>query len=380
MKITLEFCYIPMNPNMQQETTPTKVLALAEEHALAKWLTQAFNELGYMYNVVGSAEEALTALVQSGFDVFVIGCDGSDGLELIEASRASFPQLPVIAMSSENDARRAVAAMKLGAADYLVKPLKAEELGAAIDEAIGAGLPVAADAAAAGGQQALLMKMMRTMVDPRMDLLHSAVKELENVRDLTLEVLGNSLDLKDSETEGHSKRVTAYTMALARAMGLPDADIQMIARGAYLHDIGKMAVPDAILQKKGPLTASERLTMQTHCERGYSIIRKIPYLADAAEIVYSHQEHYDGSGYPRGLKGDEIPLGARIFAVADTLDAITSDRPYRIANSFEYARREIERCAGTQLDPQVVEAFMKIPVSFWLQIREQILERQEDLY
>ena len=125
--------------------------------------------------------------------------------------------------------------------------------------------------------------------------------------------------------------MTAFTIALARGAGIPAHQIPVIARGAFLHDIGKMAIPDAILLKPSKLQAEEQKVMREHCPRGYQMLRKIPFLQEAAEIVYSHQEHYDGSGYPRKLKGDQIPIGARIFAVADTLDAITSDRPYRKA-------------------------------------------------
>jgi len=195
---------------------------------------------------------------------------------------------------------------------------------------------------------------------------------LEHSYDVTLEALGDALDLKDSETEGHSKRVTAYTIALARAIGIPPAAIKVIARGAFLHDIGKMAIPDEILRKPGSLSPEEQEVMRDHCTRGYHMLRKIPFLAEAAEIVFSHQEHFDGSGYPSGLRGNEIPIGSRVFAVADTLDAITSDRPYRRARNFDIAREEILRCSGTQFDPAVVEVFLKIPNDLWHELRSEI--------
>jgi putative nucleotidyltransferase with HDIG domain len=155
-------------------------------------------------------------------------------------------------------------------------------------------------------------------------------------------------------------------------MHLPPQEIRTMARGAFLHDVGKMAIPDAILLKPGRLTLDEQTTMREHCERGYQMLRKIPYLREAAEIVYSHQEHFNGSGYPRGLRGEEIPLGARIFAVADALDAITSDRPYRSATSFATARREIRKNMGTQFDPQVVGIFLAMPDRVWEDLRAEI--------
>jgi putative nucleotidyltransferase with HDIG domain len=166
--------------------------------------------------------------------------------------------------------------------------------------------------------------------------------------------------------------VTAYTIALARALGIAAAELKTIARGAFLHDIGKMAIPDEILRKPGKLTPEEQVVMREHCTRGYSMLRKIPYLSEAAEIVFTHQEHHDGTGYPNELRGSQIPIGARIFAVADALDAITSDRPYRQARSFDAARDEIVRCSGTQFDPHVVNAFLQIPNGLWHELRKEI--------
>jgi len=202
--------------------------------------------------------------------------------------------------------------------------------------------------------------------------LKRANAELERSYDITLEALGDALDLKDAETEGHSKRVTAFSIAIARAMGIPQESIRVIARGAFLHDIGKMAIPDAILRKPGALNPEEIAIMREHCFRGYQMLRKIPFLAEAAEIVYSHQERFDGTGYPRGLKGEGIPVGARLFSVADTLDAITSDRPYRPAQTVQAAREEIERWSGRQFDPDVVNVFLSMPDAIWPQLVESL--------
>ena len=194
--------------------------------------------------------------------------------------------------------------------------------------------------------------------------IKAALSELERSYDITLEALGNALDLKSGETEGHSKRVTAFTIAIAKKIGLPKEDIRVIARGAFLHDIGKMAVPDQIL-KADKLTPGDMEIMKEHALHGYKIVKNIPVLQGAAEIVYSHHERYDGSGYPRGLKGEEIPLGARIVAVANTLDSITSELPFRPARTLEAARKEIELWSGRQFDPQIVKAFLEIPDDLW---------------
>jgi putative nucleotidyltransferase with HDIG domain len=179
--------------------------------------------------------------------------------------------------------------------------------------------------------------------------------------DELLQVLGMALDFRDNETGGHSRRVTRYCLEIAAATGCQTGEMNQIARGAYLHDIGKIAIPDAILQKKGRLTPEETEVMRTHAWIGYNLISRLSFLAPVAAIVVAHHERYDGNGYPRGAKGDEIPLGARIFAVADTLDAITTDRPYRQARPFSVARDEIIRESGHQFDPSVVEAFLSIP-------------------
>jgi putative nucleotidyltransferase with HDIG domain len=155
-------------------------------------------------------------------------------------------------------------------------------------------------------------------------------------------------------------------------MGLSGDQIRIIARGAFLHDIGKMAIPDQILKKPGKLDAEETAIMREHCYRGYQIVRRIPFLAEAAEIVYAHQEKYDGTGYPRGLKGDEIPLGARIFSIADTLDAMTSDRPYRARLPLSVARDEIVAWSGRQFDPEMVKVFLSMPENIWGDLRKDI--------
>jgi putative nucleotidyltransferase with HDIG domain len=184
--------------------------------------------------------------------------------------------------------------------------------------------------------------------------------------------MGDALDLRDAETEGHSRRVTAYTVALARQMGLDAEQLRVIARGAFLHDIGKIATPDHILLKPGKLSPAETEIMRQHCARGYELVRKIPFLQAASEIIYTHQETFDGTGYPRGLRGEAIPLGARIFAIADTLDAMTSDRPYRKSLTFDQARQEIIRCSGSQFDPVIVQVFLRMPPDVWSGLRREV--------
>jgi putative nucleotidyltransferase with HDIG domain len=191
----------------------------------------------------------------------------------------------------------------------------------------------------------------------------------------TLETLVMALDARDRETKGHSARVAQYTMEMARRMGIEEGSREWtdIQRAALLHDVGKIGVPDEILHKPGPLSPEEWRQMRKHPAIGHEMLKGASFLSAASEIVRSHHERYDGKGYPRGLAGEAIPLGARIFAVADTFDAMTSDRPYRKALGWELAHDEIVRNSGTQFDPRVVETFLAL-VEDWvanLQPREE---------
>lgn len=179
----------------------------------------------------------------------------------------------------------------------------------------------------------------------------------------------------NEDTLGHSQLVASYTLMLTKALGIDDKDYLVnIERGALLHDIGKIGIPESILRKAGPLTVVEKEVVKEHPLIGYEMIEEFDFLKKAAQVVLFHHEGYDGKGYPYGLAGEEIPLEARIFAIADTLDAITSDRPYREAGSFETACLEIEKGRASQFDPLVVDAFFSIPKEKWQQIKEQTEE------
>jgi HD-GYP domain-containing protein (c-di-GMP phosphodiesterase class II) len=185
----------------------------------------------------------------------------------------------------------------------------------------------------------------------------------------TLQALVSALDVRDNETAGHSVRVTRYSLAIAERMRLNDTLREQLRQGSLLHDIGKIGVPDAILRKSGKLTDSEWKEMQRHPVIGKSFLDEIEFLRPATAVVYCHHERWDGKGYPSGLQGEAIPVAARIFAVADALDTITSERYYKKARSFSEARAEIERCAGTHFDPSVVKTFLTLPEKTFLRIR-----------
>jgi putative nucleotidyltransferase with HDIG domain len=195
--------------------------------------------------------------------------------------------------------------------------------------------------------------------------------------DQTLEALVTALEARDHETEGHTRRVVLYTMALARKLGLGDQELLDLRRGALIHDIGKLGVPDSILLKPGGLSKEEQALMQRHAVYGLRMLEGIKFLEGASGIIASHHEHYDGTGYPYGLDGEQIPLGARIFAVADAFDAMTSDRPYRRALSYAEAAEEITRGRGQQFDPQVVDAFLAVEETEWQALKAITIPRNQ---
>jgi putative nucleotidyltransferase with HDIG domain len=354
----IDFCVSPM---------PDRILVVDDEEPIREIVASMLGTAGYACKQAASGMEAL-AVLTSGEEFELMLSDlmmaDLDGIGLLERTKEKYPDMPVVMVTAVHDISVALAAIRNGAYDYLLKPFEREQLLNTVSRALeNRRLKV---------ENRTYQTNLESLVKARTDQLQAAMSSLERSYDITLEALGDALDLKDRETEGHSKRVTAFTIAIARAMGLPREQINTIARGAFLHDIGKMAIPDKILNKPGKLEPDEMTIMKEHAYHGYQIVKKIPFLAEAAEIVYSHQERFDGTGYPRELKGDKIPLGSRIFSVADTLDAITSDRPYRAAQSLQAAREEISKWSGRQFDPDVVKVFLEMPENIWEDLRKEI--------
>ncbi len=347
-----------------------RILVVDDEETIREIVSSMLTHANYKCRQAASGLEAI-ALLDSGEEFELMLSDlmmaDLDGIGLLERTKERFPDMPVVMVTAVHDISVALAAIRNGAYDYLPKPFEREQLLATVRRAM--------ENRRLKLENRAYQTNLETLVAARTEQLRKAMVELERSYDITLEALGDALDLKDRETEGHSRRVTAFTIAIAKAMGLTADQIRVIARGAFLHDIGKMAIPDAILNKPGALTPDEVGIMREHSYHGYQIVKKIPFLQEAAEIVYAHQERFDGTGYPRGLKGEQIPLGARMFAVADTLDAITSDRPYRPAQTLTAAREEIQRWAGRQFDPEVVKMFLSMPENIWDDLRKEINSR-----
>jgi putative nucleotidyltransferase with HDIG domain len=343
---------------------PDRILVVDDEEAIREIVASMLHAAGYACKQAGSGMEAL-AVLSSGEQFELMLSDlmmaDLDGIGLLERTKEKYPDMPVVMVTAVHDISVALAAIRNGAYDYLLKPFEREQLLNTVSRAL--------ENRRLKLENRTYQTNLESLVEARTDQLKAAIEELRRSYDITLEVLVEALDYKDHETEHHSRRVTAYTMAIASRMGVPKEEIEIIARGALLHDVGKIAIPERILNKPGKLTPEEIAIMREHCYLGHKLVQKIPVLKEAAEIVYSHQEHYDGSGYPRHLKGEEIPLGARIFSIADTLDAITSDRAYRPKQTMQAARAEIQRCTGTQFDPEVVEVFQQMPDEIFEELR-----------
>jgi putative nucleotidyltransferase with HDIG domain len=342
------------------------ILVVDDEEAIREVVSTMLESKGYHCTSVSNGRLAQDQVKRATPDLVLSDMimPEMDGLKLLEWLRQYDPEVPVIMVTAIHDISTALEAIRRGAYDYILKPFEKDQLYLGVDRALQHRRLIA--------ENRNYQRNLEQLVEERTAQLSGTLAQLEQSYDDTLEALGSALDLKDAETEGHCQRVTAFTISIAKAMPVPNPYLPVLARAAFLHDIGKMAIPDGILRKPGPLTDDEKQIMRKHCEIGYNMLIRIPFLRDAAEIVLAHQEFFDGTGYPRGLKGEQIPLGARIFTIADSLDAMISDRPYRRALPMSHAREEVRRCSGTQFDPKVVDVFMSIPEAHWIELRESL--------
>lgn len=319
------------------------VLVVDDEPLVVEAIERVLRSYGYVVRTAHSGREALQILAQQHVDLCLSDLHMPDigGKILARQVCQQYPEIPVVIMTGDDSMEALREVIDSGASDFISKPWRAHELPIVIERNI---------------------RRHRMWMEEQKHYL----RKLNEAYSDMLEALLTALETREREIEGHSERVTTYTMILAEAMGVPHQRHPDIERGALLHDVGKIGIPDRVLFKKGPLNAAEWQIMYQHPVIGYRMCMKVRSLQNAArEVVLCHHERWDGGGYPQGLRGEEIPLGARIFAVADALDAMTSNRPYRKTLSLEEAFAELERYSGTQFDPQVVKAFFSIPASVW---------------
>jgi len=333
---------------------PTKILVVDDDSSVRDVIAVLLGEEGYSCQAVSSAEAALDAARQSEFPLVIsdVRMPGKDGFWLLDRMRENHPDTAVVMLTAYGDTEAAVECLRNGAADYLLKPPKVTELIRAIERALGRRRLELA--------RHKYRRSLENRVREKTAELSRTLRDLESTYSQTLWSLVAALDAREHETSDHSQRVVRFTLAIARRISIPELELPALGRGALLHDIGKIGVPDAILLKPAKLTEDEWAEMRKHPQIGFDILKSIQFLGPSAEMVLCHQERFDGRGYPRGLAGEAIPIAARVFAIADTFDAMTTNRPYRRALPPEAARAEITRCAGTQFDPRCAEAFLSM--------------------
>ncbi|MBP1595438.1 MAG: Response regulator [Acidobacteria bacterium] len=353
-----------MRTMLEAVSTPARILIVDDEEEIRDVLMTSLEDPAFELTGSSNAMDALDKMRDARFSLVIsdLRMPGLSGLDFLRTLKECDPDVPVILITGVRDLETAVETLRLGACDYITKPFDLFAIRRSVENAL--------ERSRLALENRCYQMELERLVRERTLELHGALKEIEEGYRFTLEALAAALDAREHETRAHSQRVREYASRLARQLGLAGDDLIHLGRGALLHDVGKIGVPDSILLKPGKLTPDEWVHMKRHPQVGYDILQSIRFLAPAAKIVLAHQERWDGTGYPNCLHGDEIPLGARIFAVVDTLDAMTSDRPYRKALSFQTAWEEVYRCSGSQFDPDVVEAFLNIEPGVWKEIHD----------
>jgi response regulator RpfG family c-di-GMP phosphodiesterase len=348
------------------EPSLPKVLVVDDDPPVRAFLKLAVAPKASGVGVAESAASALEAIERGNYDIIL--CDlhmpDSSGLELLSVARQSKWDVGFILITGQAKVEQIIEALHLGASDFLLKPLSPQALEQSISRAFHL-LQMERESRA-------YRTSLEASIERRTRDLMRALHEVEENYQTTLEALVLALDAREHEAYAHSLRVRAYTMHLARLVSYPPALLPPLAHAALLHDIGKIAVADSILLKPGKLTEDEWLQMRQHVLAGEQILKGIPFLKPAAPIVRHHHERYDGRGYPCGLAGERIPLGARLFTLADTMDAMTSDRVYRKATGLPEVHAEVDRQRGLQFDPQIADLFLRVPEEVWKRVRASI--------
>lgn len=319
------------------------ILIVDDEPAGRQTLESILDEQGYRLEMAENGLQALEKARQLLPDVILLDVmmPNMDGFEVCRRIRSdpTLAEIPIIMLTALDDRKSLLDGLDAGADDYITKPYDRYELRARL---IGI----------------TRLNRYRKLLDDRTNI-EQAHSQLLSAYDATIEGWSRAMDLRDRETEGHTLRVTDLTLKLARAMHVSESQLTAIRRGTLLHDIGKMGVPDSVLLKEGELTDEEWVMMRQHPLLAHDMLAPIAYLNDALDIPYCHHEKWDGTGYPQGLKGDRIPLVARIFAIVDVWDALTNNRTYRKKWTKQKARQYIKEQSGRHFDPQIVDVFLK---------------------
>ncbi|MDD5306864.1 MAG: response regulator [Deltaproteobacteria bacterium] len=343
---------------ISEETVPTRVVVVDDDPPALQALKRTLDDRGYVVCQASTGEDGLDIVRRDRLAVIVadVRMPHMNGIEFLCRARAMQPETYRILVTGHLDVHMALEAVnRAGVSRMFTKPWDPNELRRVVDDAVRAYERTKERERLSGQLLATCEDLGATAVELE--------REVQVRTESLLHGLINALDYRDTETKDHSRRVAKYSRLLALNLHVPGDLLSVVQRGALLHDVGKIGVSDAILLKPGKLTEDEWVEMRRHSEYGHDILEGIPFLKEARKIVLEHHERFDGKGYPQGKSGHDICLGARIFAVIDTYDAITSDRPYRKAQPHGTATEEIRKMSGTQFDPEVAEAWLAIPES-----------------
>lgn len=335
------------------------VLIVDDDVSIQSLLFSLLTKLGYRCDCANDGFECIDKSKKADYDLILldINMPRLDGLATIKKLNEAGVQSSIVALSASRTIEDVKTMLRSGAYDYLFKPFNLTELENTIKRGI---------------ERSKLIRENRSYQNHlEQKVIHQANELIEMYAE-TLEGMVLALDMREQETGYHSYRVTEYAIALARNMGLSQEELSVIVKGAILHDIGKIGIPDSILLKSDRLNQQEWEIMKKHPVLGYNLLKKINFLEHSAKLVLTHHERYDGKGYPNNLSGNEIPIGSRIFSVVDALDAMTSERSYNRAIPFNQALQRIEKAAGSQFDPDVIKCFVSIPLDRWREIRSRI--------
>ena len=339
-----------------------RILIVDDDPRIRKVLTLGLEKAGYEVEALGESEDVARRLNRDGLEADCVLLDirmpGLSGLELLEQLHLKEPLTPVIMLTANSDLETGLRAMKEGAFDYLVKPARKDRLVETIRKAL-RYRHLQLENKRLARENAEYQRSLEQKVAERTTELKEAYRRLKRTNIDTVRVLAETIEAKDPYTRGHSNRVRTLSKSLGEALDLSREELEIIEYGALLHDIGKIGVPEQLLHKDGPLTDEERAHFQLHPVTGWNILKTVEFFEPCLPIVRNHHERFDGTGYPDGISGEEIPLFARIAGVADAFDAMTSTRPYRSAMPLNRALQEIRSGAGAQFDPQLADRFLR---------------------
>jgi|AntAceMinimDraft_17_1070374.scaffolds.fasta_scaffold01057_9 putative nucleotidyltransferase with HDIG domain len=331
-----------------KEINPSNIhiLAVDDEEAIRTVLKTILEGEGYLCDTAASANEAVGRLRENQYDVILtdIMMPGMSGIELLDLIRKRDDEIAVIMLTALNDIDVSIQALKSGAYDYITKPFRLDDVTISVEMAL--------------QKRALILENLDYQRNLEKKVLEQS-RKIQSSFIKSIEALARTLEAKDPDTRDHSLRVTEYSVRTAEEMGLSPAEVENIRVAAALHDIGKIGISDTILDKDESLRQEEMEHIHRHPLIAAQILGPIDELKEIIELIKYHHENFDGTGYPEGLSGEDIPLGSRIIAVADAFDAITSTRPYREAKSELFAVEEIKKYAGSQFDPEVLAAFLR---------------------